>query len=86
MRRDCSAEPFDGGVRITVSIAVTAYRSGETVDSLLARTEKTLHLAKQFGCDRVETARTPEARHDHAGVTALAEGPDSGNTSARRAR
>jgi diguanylate cyclase (GGDEF)-like protein len=74
LRRKCAAALFGDALRNTVSIAVTAYRSGESIDELLARTERTLHLAKQFGGDRVETAWTPEVRRraaDGASITEL---------------
>lgn len=70
-RRRIAGEPFVMGLRTTVSLGVAAYRSGETIDELLARTEKTLHLAKQFGRDRVETAWTPEPRGRRADVTPI---------------
>jgi diguanylate cyclase (GGDEF)-like protein len=66
LRRAVAARPFAGGLRMTISLAVTAYRSGESIDALLARTEQTLHLAKQFGCDCVEIARTPEMQERYA--------------------
>jgi diguanylate cyclase (GGDEF)-like protein len=58
-------------LHVTVSVAVAAHRPGESTDSLLARTEKTLHLAKQFGGDRIETARTPEPRERRARTTSI---------------
>ena len=59
LRRRIARASFAQGLRVTVSIAVSAHRRGESIDALLARTERTLHLAKQFGGDRIETARTP---------------------------
>jgi diguanylate cyclase (GGDEF)-like protein len=70
LRHDVCAR-VTAGAAVTVSVGVAAYRLGETTDELLARTEKALHLAKQFGRDRVETAWTPEAREDSAGITVL---------------
>lgn len=46
---------------MTVSAGVAGYRIGEPLDAVLARTEQSLHLAKQFGRDRVETAPNPPA-------------------------
>ena len=60
LRQRIARASFAHGLRVTVSIAVSAHRRGESIDVLLARTERTLHLAKQFGGDRIETARTPE--------------------------
>lgn len=76
---------FAGGVRITVSIAVTAFSAGDTVDGLLTRAEQTLHLAKQFGTDSIETAPTPELKRGKASITRLpvawqGTGPSSGRS------
>ena len=62
LRQRVAGTPFRQGLRVAVSIAVSAFRRGESIDALLARTERTLHLAKQFGGDRVEIARTPAPR------------------------
>ena len=58
-------------VSATVSIGVAQHRIGESIDSLLARTERTLHLAKQFGRDRVEVSITPPNRTDRAKVVGI---------------
>lgn len=50
---------FAGRIKVTVSIAVVAYRSYESADALIARAERTLHLSKQSGNDRVELAPNP---------------------------
>jgi diguanylate cyclase (GGDEF)-like protein len=52
----------------TVSIGVAQHRVGESIDSLLARTERTMYLAKQFGRDRVEVSPTPPSRVERAKV------------------
>jgi GGDEF domain-containing protein len=62
LRQRLAGARFGQGLRVTVSIAVSAHRRGESIDALLARTERTLHLAKQFGGDRVEIARSPAPR------------------------
>lgn len=59
------------GIQFTVSIAVTAFNGTDSVDDLLARTEKTLCLAKQFGGDGVEICHTAELSRDLATVTRL---------------
>lgn len=51
-----------GHQRVTVSIGVAAYALGEPLDDVLARTERTLHLAKQYGRDCVEVAATAPPR------------------------
>jgi diguanylate cyclase (GGDEF)-like protein len=70
LRRRIAASPYESAA-VTCTIAVAAHQIGESVDALLARTEKTLHLAKQFGSDSVETAATPESRPRMATVTRL---------------
>lgn len=54
-------------IGMTVSAGVAGYRTGEPIDAVLTRAEQSLHLAKQFGRDRVETAPNPppEARGDN---------------------
>jgi len=56
---------------ITASFAVAAFKGDDTIDDLLARTEKTMCLAKQFGGDCVEVSRTAELTRDLASVTRL---------------
>ena len=55
----------------TVSIGVAQHRIGESIDSLLARTERTMYLAKQFGRDRVEVSPTPPSRIERAKVVGI---------------
>jgi diguanylate cyclase (GGDEF)-like protein len=55
----------------TASVAVAAFKADDTIDSLLARTEKTMCLAKQFGGNTVEVARTAELTRELASVTRL---------------
>jgi diguanylate cyclase (GGDEF)-like protein len=71
LRSRIASAPVTPALRVTVSAAVAAHRPGESTDSLLARTEKTLHLAKQFGGDRIETARTRELREQRARATSI---------------
>lgn len=59
------------GFQVTASIAVAAFKADDTIDGLLARTEKTMCLAKQFGGDGVEVSRTAELSRDLASVTRL---------------
>ena len=60
-----------GGSSCTVSIAVAAFGREDTLDTLLARTEKTMCLAKQFGGDSIEVSQTAEFTRDLATVTRL---------------
>ena len=55
----------------TVSIAVAAFNGTDSVDDLLARIEKTLCLAKQFGGDGIEISHSAELTRDLATVTRL---------------
>jgi diguanylate cyclase (GGDEF)-like protein len=71
LRRRIAGASVAPALRVTVSAAVAAHRPGESTDSLLARTEKTLYLAKQFGGDRIETARTREPRAQRARTTSI---------------
>lgn len=71
LRLAVAAAPMYERVGITVSIGVAQFRLGESIDELLARTERSLHLAKQFGRDRVELADTPRQRSEPATVLAL---------------
>jgi diguanylate cyclase (GGDEF)-like protein len=59
-------------LRVTASLGVSLYRIGEPLDALLARTEKALHVAKQFGRDCVEIAATPAARTPRPDIRVLA--------------
>ena len=70
LRRRIATLEWDG-VGITASLAVAACKSDDSVDALLARAERTMCLAKQFGGDSVEVARTTELKRDLATVTRL---------------
>jgi diguanylate cyclase (GGDEF)-like protein len=65
--------PLHETVGVTVSIAVAQHRIGESIDELLARTERALHTAKQFGRDRVELSASPDSRPQRARVRALGD-------------
>lgn len=71
LRFQVAAAPVHESVGITVSIGVAQFRIGESIDELLARVERTLHIAKQFGRDRVEVAETPTSRAQRAPVRKL---------------
>lgn len=73
LRFHVAESPVHDGVSITVSIAIAIYRIGESVDALLARTEKALHVAKQFGRDRVELSVSPESRPTRAKARRIRE-------------
>jgi diguanylate cyclase (GGDEF)-like protein len=70
VRQRIAASEHDG-FSVTASFAVAAFKRDDTVDSLLARTEKTMCLAKQFGGDSVEVSRTAELSRNLASVTRL---------------
>lgn len=63
--------PLVQRLNVTVSVSVAQYRIGESVDDLFARTELALHLAKQFGRDRVEVSPTPPSHVERAKVVGL---------------
>jgi diguanylate cyclase (GGDEF)-like protein len=71
LRFGVSETPLSLGVAATVSIGVAQHRIGESIDQLLARAESALHIAKQFGRDRVEIARTPPSRAERAKVVGI---------------
>jgi PleD family two-component response regulator len=59
------------GCSMTASIAIAAFKRDDSIDELLARAEKTMCLAKQFGGDAVEVSRTAELTRDLASVSRL---------------
>jgi two-component system cell cycle response regulator len=71
LRFTVAEKPLSERISATVSIGVAQLRIGESVDELLARTERVLHVAKQFGRDRVEVASTPPSRIERAKVVGL---------------
>ena len=71
IRQRLTATADAAGLRPTVSLAVVAFKGDDTIDELLTRAEKTMCLAKQFGGDSVEIARTAELTRDLASVTRL---------------
>jgi diguanylate cyclase (GGDEF)-like protein len=71
LRFAAAEKPLGDRISATVSIGVAQLRIGETIDELLARTERVLHLAKQFGRDRVEVASAPPSRVERAKVVGL---------------
>jgi diguanylate cyclase len=71
LRFAVAEKPLSDRISATVSIGVAQYRIGEAVDELAARTERALHVAKQFGRDRIEVASTPPSRPIRAKVVGL---------------
>jgi diguanylate cyclase (GGDEF)-like protein len=71
LRFGVAEAPLADRIDTTVSIGIAQHRIGETIDSLLARAERALHLAKQFGRDRVEVSATPPSRPERAKVVGL---------------
>jgi diguanylate cyclase (GGDEF)-like protein len=71
LRFAIAEKPLSDRISATVSIGVAQFRIGESVDELLARTERVLHVAKQFGRDRVEVASAPVSRVERAKVVGL---------------
>lgn len=58
---------------VTVSIGVTRYDLGESLDEVLGRTERTLFLAKQTGRDCVEVATPADTEAQRDNVVYLRE-------------
>jgi diguanylate cyclase (GGDEF)-like protein len=71
VRRRVTDEEYAGSISVTISLAVTAYSDSESLDELLARAERTMNLAKQFGGDCVEVVRLREPKRQTATVTRL---------------
>jgi diguanylate cyclase (GGDEF)-like protein len=71
LRFGVAEKPLGERISATVSIGVAQCRIGESVDEILARTERVLHVAKQFGRDRVEVASAPPSRVERAKVVGL---------------
>jgi diguanylate cyclase (GGDEF)-like protein len=71
LRAGVARAPLCDGVAVTVSIGIAQFRIGESTDDLLARTERALHVAKQFGRDRVEASSTPPSRAERAPAVPL---------------
>ena len=71
LRFAVAEKPITDHISATVSVGVAQLRIGESTDELLARTERVLHVAKQFGRDRVEVASTPPSRVERAKVVGL---------------
>ena len=71
LRFAVAEKPVSDRISATVSIGVAQFRIGEAVDELVARTERALHVAKQFGRDRVEVSSTPPSRVERAKVVGL---------------
>ncbi|HUQ51972.1 MAG TPA: GGDEF domain-containing protein [Gammaproteobacteria bacterium] len=71
LRFAVAEKPLSERISATVSVGVAQCRIGESIDELLARTERVLHVAKQFGRDRVEVASSPPSRVERAKVVGL---------------
>lgn len=70
LKRRIAEQDYDGN-SITASVALAAFKRDDDVDGLLARVEKTMCLAKQFGGDAIEVSRTAELSPELASVTRL---------------
>ncbi len=71
LRFGVAEAPLAQRINATVSISVAQHRIGERIDELLARSERALHVAKQFGRDRVEVSPTPPSHVERAKVVGL---------------
>ena len=70
-RRQIGATEIRKGVGVTISAGVSCYRLWESAEDTLTRAEQALHLAKQFGRDRVEVAESPASSPERADVITL---------------
>lgn len=71
LRFAVAEKPLSDRISATVSIGVAQCRIGESVDEIIARCERVMHVAKQFGRDRVEVAPAPPSRVERAKVVGL---------------
>jgi diguanylate cyclase (GGDEF)-like protein len=78
LRAGIRIEPLfdpDEGTRVTISVGVTAFQAGDTMDSILSRVDTALFQAKADGGDRVRVAgvsdKAPEQPTDAAPVHAV---------------
>jgi diguanylate cyclase (GGDEF)-like protein len=54
LRAQIALRPFAAGVKLTVSAGIAQYRLGEPLENTLKRSQRALHLAQQWGRNRVE--------------------------------
>ena len=54
LRAHIALRPFAAGVKLTVSAGISEYRLGEPLEHTLKRAERAVHLAQQWGRNRVE--------------------------------
>jgi diguanylate cyclase (GGDEF)-like protein/PAS domain S-box-containing protein len=53
LRKIVEGSLFDGKIKITVSVGITAYREGDSMDTILRRVDTALYKAKSEGKNRV---------------------------------
>ncbi len=54
LRAEIAVRPFGAGVKLTFSAGIAEYRVGEALENTLKRAQRALHLAQQWGRNRVE--------------------------------
>ncbi|RMH80110.1 MAG: GGDEF domain-containing protein [Acidobacteria bacterium] len=53
IRKAVESSCFIEGLRITISLGATAYKKGDSIDSLIARADNALYMAKKEGKNRI---------------------------------
>jgi diguanylate cyclase (GGDEF)-like protein len=53
--------PFAEHIRVTLSVGVTCYKSGDNLARLLSRADAALYRAKEAGRDRLDVIETTDA-------------------------
>lgn len=61
MTQELTFPELAASIRVTVSVGVSTYQSGDTIDALMARADEAMYEAKRQGKNRVEFRQRPDA-------------------------